>query len=227
MFVMLILTHFWGLSKVVTISQETFHDDDVKWEHFPRYWPFVWGSHRSPVNSPHKSQWRGALIFSLIWPQINGWISNRDPGDLRRHRAHHDVTVMFKYIFVTFFSFSLYTYRGVLLGVQLLITRSILNKVMSCQPLSELIIWRISHSLTHVYTSNDKTLRWCHNGRVGVSNHLPHDCLLNCSFRRRSKKTSKLRVTGLCVRGIHRWPVNSLHKWPVTRKMFPFDDVIM
>ena len=43
---------------------------------------------------------------------------------------------------------------------------------------------------------------------------------------RRSKKTSKLRVTGLCV-GIRRWPVNSPHKWPVTRKMFPFDDVIM
>ena len=40
------------------------------------------------------------------------------------------------------------------------------------------------------------------------------------------EKTSKLRVTGLCV-GIHRWPVNSPHKWPVMRKIFPFDDVIM
>ena len=52
------------------------------------------------------------------------------------------------------------------------------------------------------------------------------DCLLNCRFRRRSKKTSKLRGTGLCA-GIHRWPVNSPHKKPVTRKIFPFDDVIM
>ena len=43
------------------------------------------------------------------------------------------------------------------------------------------------------------TLRWCHNGRDSVSNHQPHDCLLDCLFRRRSKKTSKLRVTGLCV----------------------------
>ena len=43
-----------------------------------------------------------------------------------------------------------------------------------------------------------------------------------------SKKTSKLRVTGMAfVRGIHRRPVNSQHKWQVTRKMFPFDDVIM
>ena len=48
----------------------------------------------------------------------------------------------------------------------------------------------------------------------------------NSLFRRRSKKTSKLRVTGLCV-GNSPGPVNSLHKGPVTRKMFPFDDVIM
>ena len=44
-----------------------------------------------------------------------------------------------------------------------------------------------------------RTLRWRHNGRGGVSNHQPHHCLLNRLFRRRSKKTSKLRVTGLCV----------------------------
>ena len=43
------------------------------------------------------------------------------------------------------------------------------------------------------------TLRWRHNGRDSVSNHQPHDCLLNRIFRRRSKKTSKLRVTGLCA----------------------------
>ena len=59
-----------------------------------------------------------------------------------------------------------------------------------------------------------------------ASNHQPHDCLFNRLFRRRSKKTSNLRVTGLCV-GNSPGPVNSLHKGPVTRKMFPFDDVIM
>ena len=42
------------------------HDDVIKWKHFPRYWPFVRGIHRSPVNSPHKGQWRGALMFTLI-----------------------------------------------------------------------------------------------------------------------------------------------------------------
>ena len=71
-----------------------------------------------------------------------------------------------------------------------------------------------------------RALRWRHNGHDSVSNHQPDDCLLNRLFRRRSEKTSKPRVTGLCV-----WnspgPVNSPHKWPVTRKMFPSDDVIV
>ena len=47
-----------------------------------------------PVNYPHKGQWRGALIFSLISAWTNGWVNKRDVGDLRRHRAHCDVTVM-------------------------------------------------------------------------------------------------------------------------------------
>ena len=51
----------------------------------------------SPVNSPHKGQWHGALMFSLICVWINGWVNNREDGDLRRYRAHYDVTVMFYY----------------------------------------------------------------------------------------------------------------------------------
>ena len=70
------------------------HDDVMKWKHFPRYWPFEWGIHRSPVNSPHKGQWRGALMFSAICVWINDWVNNREAGDLRRHRAHCDVIVM-------------------------------------------------------------------------------------------------------------------------------------
>ena len=64
------------------------HDDVIKWKHFPRYWPFVGGIHRSPVNSPHKGQWRGALMFSLICDWINDWINNRQAGDLRSYPAH-------------------------------------------------------------------------------------------------------------------------------------------
>ena len=69
-------------------------------------------------------------------------------------------------------------------------------------------------------------ITWRHNDHDGVSNHQPHGCLLNRLFRRRSKKTSKLCVTGLYA-GNSPVPVNSPHKGPVTRKMFPFDDVIM
>ena len=69
------------------------HDDVIKWKHFPRYWPFVRGIHRSPVNSPHKGQWRGALVFSLIFAWTNRWVNHRDAGDLRRHQAHYDVSV--------------------------------------------------------------------------------------------------------------------------------------
>ena len=69
-------------------------------------------------------------------------------------------------------------------------------------------------------------LRWRHNGHDCVSNHQPHDCLLNCLFRRRSKKTSQLRVTGLCA-------VNSpgsgefSAQMASNAEMFPFDDVFM
>ena len=67
----------------------------IWWRHqFPRYWPFVRGIHRSPVNSPHKGQWRGALMFSLICAWITGWVNNREAVDLRRHHAHYDVIVM-------------------------------------------------------------------------------------------------------------------------------------
>ena len=70
------------------------HDDVIKWRHFPRYWPFVRGIHRSSVNSPHKGQWRRALMFSLTCVWINGWVNNREAGDLRRHRVHYDVALM-------------------------------------------------------------------------------------------------------------------------------------
>ena len=70
------------------------HDDIIKWKHFLRYWPFVRGIHRSPVNSTHKGQWLGAWKFSLICTWINALVNNREAGDLRRHSAQYDVIVM-------------------------------------------------------------------------------------------------------------------------------------
>ena len=76
----------------------TWHHCNAWWRHkmeiFPRYLRFVRGIHRSPVNSPHKGMWRGALTFSLICAWINGWVNNCEAGDLRRHRGHYDVIVM-------------------------------------------------------------------------------------------------------------------------------------
>ena len=71
----------------------------------------------------------------------------------------------------------------------------------------------------HPHPTGPHPLQWRRNECDGVSNHRRLRCLLNCWFRRTLKKTSKLRVTGLCA-GIHRWPVNSPHKRPVTREMF-------
>ena len=79
---------------VLLLQFKLHHDDVIKWKHFSRYWPSVRGIHRSPVNSPHKGQWRGAFIFSLICVWMNGWVNNRDAIDLRRYRAHYDVSVM-------------------------------------------------------------------------------------------------------------------------------------
>ena len=62
----------------------------IKWKYFPRCWSFV----RSPMNSPHKGQWRGTLMFSLICTWIHGWINNHEAGELRCHRTDYDVTVM-------------------------------------------------------------------------------------------------------------------------------------
>ena len=86
------LVYWWHIC--VSPPQWMNHDDVIKWKHFPRYCPFVRGIHRSLVNSPHKGQWRGALMFSLTCTRVNGWVNNGEAGDLRRKRARYDVTLM-------------------------------------------------------------------------------------------------------------------------------------
>ena len=87
---------FWFISVLFVKEASVLdsHDDVIKLKHFPRYWPFVRGIYRSSVNSPRKDQWIGDLICSLICAWINSWVNNRDVGDLRRHRARYDVSVM-------------------------------------------------------------------------------------------------------------------------------------
>ena len=70
------------------------HDDVIKWKHFPRYWPFVRGIHRWPVDSPHKGQRCRPFMFSLVYALTSGWPNTRDVYDLRCHRGHYDTIVM-------------------------------------------------------------------------------------------------------------------------------------
>ena len=88
----------------------------IKWKHFSRYWPFVRGIHRSPVNSTHKGQWRGALMFSLICVWTNNWVNKVDTGELRRHRTHYDVIVMDALLFHIHLSFYVYKYMYIWFG---------------------------------------------------------------------------------------------------------------
>ena len=92
---MMLQVHGWsGNGELQYDVYQELHDDVIKWKHLPRHWPFVRGNHRSPVTSPHKGQWRGALMFSLICVWINGCVNNREAGDLRRYRPHYDAIVI-------------------------------------------------------------------------------------------------------------------------------------
>ena len=80
----------WLLARLNALTGSMANDDVIRWKHFLHYWPIVRGIHRSP----HNGQWRDALMLSLICAWTNGWVDNRDAGDLRRHCAHYDVCVM-------------------------------------------------------------------------------------------------------------------------------------
>ena len=138
------------------------HDDVIKWKHFQRNWPFVREIHWSPVNSPHKGQWRGALMFSLICVWINDWVNNGDAGDLIRYCAHCDVINV---------SPLLHSQCNILQWPQYHGSNAdtIMDQYIPHPP----------------QTYN--TLQWRHNELDGVSNNPRLDCSLNCLFRRRSQ----------------------------------------
>ena len=89
-------TGTWPLIAWMTtqLTDEKMYYDVIKSKQFPHYWPFVRGIHRSPVNSLHKGQWCGALMFFFIYAWMNTWVNNREAGDLRHYRVHYDVTIM-------------------------------------------------------------------------------------------------------------------------------------
>ena len=98
------ISRAWWTYLCIFINFLWTHDEVIKWKHFPRFWPFVRGIRRSQVNSPHKGQWRGALIFSLICAWTNSWANTGHAGDLRHHRAHYAVIVNVKLFLCTWSS---------------------------------------------------------------------------------------------------------------------------
>ena len=81
-----------GSFKIHWVRHYLEHDDVIKWKHFPRYWPFVRGIHRLPVNSPHKGQGRGALMFSLICAGVGGAVRFLVVGTIGQGKDHHGVS---------------------------------------------------------------------------------------------------------------------------------------
>ena len=134
----------------------------------------------------------------MICAWRNRWVGNREAGDLRRHCAHYDVNVMHRHTHD----------RPVIPSYDKAVHYCLVDLLDRD---AFLCLWYISNDIQEIFTygrlvgdklsiPNDScSLQWHKNGRDSVSNHQPHDCLLNRLFRRRSKKTSKLCVTGLCV----------------------------
>ena len=110
------------------------------------------------------------LYFSLICTWTNGWANNQDVGDLRCHRTHYDVTVM----------------RGDSLHHRIT-SRHCDGQIGPYPPSSRI-------STTCDISEWQNALQWHYNEYDGVSNHQPHDCLLNLSFRHRSKKTWRDKI---------------------------------
>ena len=182
-------------------------------EHFPRHWAFVRGIHWSPVNCPHKGQWRGALMFSLIWAWINAWVNNREAGDLRRHRGKCDVIVMktlqtprAQWVWMALVTIGLVSIIMTNAAIELINLGSVSDQVIllptncwSCHEQNDIcdtkhMVWwafnpnQLKFHYTHIYVCyTGDSLQRRNNERDGVSNHQPHDCLLNRLFRENIK----------------------------------------
>ena len=127
------------------------HDDVMKWKHFPRYWTFARGIHRSPADSPHEGQSRGAMMFSLKYAWANGWTNNQNAGDLRRHGTHCDVTVMAVASMDFWYSFK-HHLPGCVSGIEAI--------SLMIFPVSKWKIIRVEYGTIWQIPSHSKTLTW-------------------------------------------------------------------
>ena len=141
----------------------------MKWKHVLRYWSFFRGIHRSPVNSPHKGQWRGALMFSLICAWMNAGVNICEAGDLRCHLAHYDVTIMISgengaqhipLCHIQSNEISSCDISGVHCIIRWYTTRSVFSKLIPVHPYNLLVASRLSLCSTLVFAVLDLILHY-------------------------------------------------------------------
>ena len=105
---------------------------------------------RSPVNSPHKNQWRGALMFSLICARKKDWVNNREAGDWKHHRAHYADTVMYMVFFVRILNCIRENYQKSMR--KLLVTNSHTKRIKYMRPFSfHCTVSELSYMSTGMY----------------------------------------------------------------------------
>ena len=139
-----------------------FHDDVIQWKHFRVTGPLC-GISPVPVISPHKGQWRGALMFSLICVWMNGWVNNHEAGDLRRIRGHYDVIVMIWK--------SATADQHWILGI---LVRAVITNMHYCLPHRSAIQLNINYS----YVDHNVFIAWVYSGIRLTWYHISHSQLI-------------------------------------------------
>ena len=171
------------------------------------------GIHWSPVNSPHKGQWRGALMLSSICAWINGWVNNRDAGDLRRHRAHYDVTVMCNYILTRVYT--LIVSNALELDYRTLFAEILYYFILDLH----CCVWNLWSTLMQVEWEQHRAYQnWCFSNHYTdvtmdsiasqiTSLTIVYSAVYSGADQRKHQSSASLAF----LRGIHRGPVNSPH----------------
>ena len=154
--------------------------------------------HRSPVNSPHKAQLRGALLFYFICAWINGWVNNCDAGDFRSRYVHYDVTVMYMQSRVCTFSRN-----------------------------ASLLMLLIQFTLLSIYSHSLKSSQWSHESTIASQITVNSTvCLAICSGSQQRKHRSPPYYWTF-KSGIRRWQMELPHRVSVMRKTVPLNDALM
>ena len=208
-------TSSWTSSGLAPDHRRACNDDVIKC-YCPRYWPSVRGIHRSPTDSTHKGQWRGALKFSLICAWTNGWTNNRDAGDLRRHHTHYNVIMMvlateLDIFLESFFAFNYYEKRSVHLKLFFKMTTEVpaITRPFDVYGCSEGVttLWFSDSTWRHRSGSTlAQAMAWC----LTAPNYYLYQCWLIISktqwhpseqgqFRKRYPSHQSLKLARKCI----------------------------